>query len=53
MPSNYHGSPVEVEALSAFINLMRAGDSVATVLQKDFDQNALTTSQRRSRTTCQ
>jgi MarR family 2-MHQ and catechol resistance regulon transcriptional repressor len=45
MPSNYKGSPVEVEALSAFINLMRASDSVAAVLQKDFDQNELTTSQ--------
>jgi MarR family 2-MHQ and catechol resistance regulon transcriptional repressor len=45
MPSNYQGSPIEVEALSAFINLMRASNSVATVLQKDFDQNDLTTSQ--------
>jgi MarR family 2-MHQ and catechol resistance regulon transcriptional repressor len=45
MPSNYRGSPVEIEALSAFINLMRASDSVATVLQKDFDENELTTSQ--------
>lgn len=45
MPSNHRGTPSEVEALSAFINLMRAGDSVATVLQKDFDQNELTTSQ--------
>src|SRR5258705_8177437 len=45
MPSNYQGSPIEVEALSAFINLMRASDSVATALQKDFDLNDLTTSQ--------
>lgn len=45
MPSNYQGSPIEVEALSAFINLMRAGDSVAAVLQRDIDQNELTTSQ--------
>src|SRR5580693_8584623 len=45
MPSNYKGAPVEVEALSAFISLMRAGDSVAAVLQKDIAQNELTTSQ--------
>src|ERR1700680_305550 len=45
MPSNYQGSPIEVEALSAFINLMRASNSVATALQKDFDQIDLTTSQ--------
>ena len=45
MPSNYQGSPVEVEALSAFINLMRAGDSVAAVLQKDMTLNELTPSQ--------
>jgi MarR family 2-MHQ and catechol resistance regulon transcriptional repressor len=45
MPSNYKGLPAEVEALSAFINLMRAGDSVAAVLQKDMTQNELTPSQ--------
>ena len=45
MPSNFKGSPNEVEALSAFINLMRAGDSVAAALQGDFDQDELTTSQ--------
>src|ERR1700752_2129419 len=45
MPSNYRGSQVEIEALSAFINLMRAGDSVAAVLQKDFDETEMTTSQ--------
>ncbi len=45
MPSNYEGSPTEVEALSAFINLMRAGESVAAVLQKDMTQNELTPSQ--------
>ena len=45
MPSNYQGSPAEVAALSALINLMRASDSVATALQKDIDQHGLTTSQ--------
>jgi len=45
MPSNYQGTPDEVEALSAFINLMRAGDSVAAVLQRDIAQNELTNSQ--------
>jgi MarR family transcriptional regulator, 2-MHQ and catechol-resistance regulon repressor len=45
MPSNYRGSPEEVEALSAFINLMRAGDSVAGVLQRDMAQCELTPSQ--------
>src|SRR5579863_4544322 len=45
MPSNYRGTPVEVEALSALINLMRASDSVAAILQKDVDQNKLTASQ--------
>src|SRR5579862_4263708 len=45
MPSNYKGSPDEVEALSAFINLMRAGDSVAGVLQRDMAESDLTPSQ--------
>ena len=45
MPSKYQGSPNEVEALSAFINLMRASDSVASSLQRDIDENELTTSQ--------
>src|SRR5258706_6304149 len=45
MSSNYQGSPIEVEALSAFINLMRAGDSVAAVLQRDIDQDEMTASQ--------
>ena|SRR5260221_10960425 len=45
MPSNYQGTPDEVEALSAFINLMRAGDSIAAVLQRDIAQNELTNSQ--------
>src|SRR5437868_9575525 len=45
MPSKYQGTPGEVEALSAFINLMRAGDSVASVLQADMAQNELTPSQ--------
>jgi MarR family 2-MHQ and catechol resistance regulon transcriptional repressor len=45
MPSNYAGPAVEVEALSAFINLMRAGDSVAAFLQKDMTQHELTPSQ--------
>lgn len=45
MPSNYDGTPEEVEALSAFINLMRASDSVATVLQRDMAQDEMTPSQ--------
>lgn len=45
MPSNYQGSPVEIEALSAFINLMRASDAVAASLQRDIDQNKMTASQ--------
>ena len=45
MPSNYKGSPAEVEALSAFINLMRASDAVASSIQRDIDQNKLTASQ--------
>jgi len=45
MPSHFQGSPTEVEALSAFINLMRAGDSVAAALQKEIDEGAMTPSQ--------
>src|ERR1700758_1101952 len=45
MPSNYRGTPVEVEALSAFINLMRASDSVAGLLQRDMSRSELTPSQ--------
>jgi MarR family 2-MHQ and catechol resistance regulon transcriptional repressor len=45
MPSNYKGSPAEVEALSAFINLMRASESVASSMQQDIDQNKITPSQ--------
>jgi MarR family 2-MHQ and catechol resistance regulon transcriptional repressor len=45
MPSNYRGTPEEVEALSAFINLMRASDSVAGVLQRDMAHDDLTPSQ--------
>ena len=49
MPSNYQGSPTEVEALSAFINLMRASDTVAVslglALQKDLGQHKMTASQ--------
>ncbi|HEX3927160.1 MAG TPA: MarR family transcriptional regulator [Gemmatimonadales bacterium] len=45
MPSHYAGPATEVEALSAFINLMRASDSVAGVLQTDMTRNDLTPSQ--------
>jgi MarR family 2-MHQ and catechol resistance regulon transcriptional repressor len=45
MPSNYAGSPLEVEALSAFINLMRASDSVAAALQRDHDEQKMSASQ--------
>ena len=45
MPSNFKGSPIEVHALSAFINLMRASGTVPASLQREMDQDKLTASQ--------
>jgi MarR family 2-MHQ and catechol resistance regulon transcriptional repressor len=45
MPSNFKGSPLEIHALSAFINLMRASGTVTASLQKEMDHDKLTASQ--------
>lgn len=45
MPSNYKGTKSEIEALSAFINLMRASNTVTVSLQRDLDQGKMTPSQ--------
>jgi len=45
MPSKYEGTPAEIEALSAFINLIRASDSVSGALHGDIVASELTPSQ--------
>lgn len=45
MPTRYKGTREEVRALNAFINLMRASDSLAGRLSERFETHGLTTGQ--------
>jgi MarR family 2-MHQ and catechol resistance regulon transcriptional repressor len=45
MPSRYQGTETEVRALSALINLARAGDALASQLQRTLAGKDLTSSQ--------
>jgi MarR family transcriptional regulator, 2-MHQ and catechol-resistance regulon repressor len=42
MPSHYKGTKAEVEALSAFINLVRAADSLQGKLSRDIESRGVT-----------